>query len=290
MVMQMSVINPGGDPSSPLIVDVDADPPKRPVDAHRYATFNFTGKVDIPVLQYARIVLQEDGKVHFRGYVYYWKKEGQKLTIQCRGEEELLMHRYSPRHGWQMAGGPDQSMNTIYLSHIFEDTAPSQVVDPLGVIHNSGGLFLANSFIPQFKWTAYDIPHWIWKLPGWGTNSRIGSAALYIEGLLLPRQASYAACAALENSSYADVNDLYVNLDGTTYIPAWLLHLSALNGFDTGVRRGQIDKANTPLTGNLQLNVNRWADVFISMATFYGLTVHWRYGLTNTYLDAINES
>ena len=50
MSMQMGVINPGMDPSSPLIVDVDADPPKRPVDAHRYATFNFTGKVNIPVL------------------------------------------------------------------------------------------------------------------------------------------------------------------------------------------------------------------------------------------------
>ena len=284
-MLELTITKPDG---TAFFADIDAEAPKRQSDPQRYSTFNFTGSFEIPVDLYDWIKLKEDGNVLFRGYVYYRKKQGQKITINCRGEEELLMHRFSPRHGWQMAGGPTQDMNTIYLTHIYEDGAPSQVLDPLGVIHNSGGIFLANSNIPQTKWTY--VSGWIWKLAGGGTSSRIGTAALYIEGLLLPRQSTYAAMAATTNSAYADATDLWINLDSSTYVAAWLLHISALNAFDSHVRRGTIDKSSTAMTGNLQLNVNRWADILINTAIFYGLSPHWRYTDLYTYFDALDES
>ena len=287
-MMQMYVTNPDG--SAPFIVDVDCEPPKRPYDAHRYSTFNFSGKFDIPVNQYAWIKLVEDGKVHFRGYVYYWKKEGQKISIQCRGEEELLMHRYSPRHGWYGSGSTLITLSTIRLTHIFEDGAPSQVADAWGVIHNSGAIFLANSCIPRrdFSWINYSGN--VWYLNNAGTSSRIGSADIYVEGTLFPMRASLANCVSTTNSVYSDATKLYINFDSSTFVPAWLLHISAMNAFDTHIRRGTIDKSSLSFNGNLQLNLNRWGDFLVNMAGAVGLTPHWRYGNDYTYFDAIDES
>ncbi len=290
--MQMEVLNPGQ--SAPVIVDVNAEAPNRPVDAHRYSTFNFTGRIEVPVRPYARIFLSEDGQYYFRGYVYYMKRQGEKITIQCRGEEELAWHRYSPRHGWTGSGSQTLGASEIRITHIFEDGAPSQTPDYWSVVHNSGAIFLMNSAIPQTIWPVYNVtyPNWCFKLVGGGTNSRLGTAPIYVEGLYFPRKGSISECLANLNSAYADALDLYIQFDWTTYMASYFLHISALNAFDTGIRRGNIDHdaASIPIDGNIQMNVNCWGDFLVNLAETLGLTPHWRYEADHTYFDAINEA
>ena len=289
MSFEVTITNPGLG-SQPFIIDVDVEAPKRPVDAHRYSTFQFTCPKDVPIAQYAWVKVKDNSTVLFRGYVFYYKIEGYKRTVQCRGEEELLMHRYTARHGYQSADDPAYTISIMNLSHVFEDNEPHQTADIYGCIHNTGLIYLANSQVPWTPWTWVSNSPYVWALLGGGTNSRIGTANLFIEGKLLTRQSSYANLIATTNSCFGDANNLFINIDYTSYQTAWNCHISATNFKDTHVRIGTLNKATEVLDGNLQLCDNRIADVLINMAIYYVLTPHWRYTDSYTYLDCIDES
>jgi len=150
-----------------------------------------------------------------------------------------------------------------------------------------------NSTIPPTKWQVYNVnyPNWCFKLAGGGTNSRLGTAAIYVEGMYFPRKSTIGECLANVNSAYADASDLYIQFDWTTYMASWFLHISSLNAFDTGIRRGNIDQdvLDTSMNGNIQMNVNCWGDFLVNAAGAFGLTPHWRYEADHTYFDATNE-
>ena len=292
MSFEVTITNPGKN-ATPFVIDVDVEAPKRPVDPHRYSTFQFScNRWKVPVSQYAWVMVKDSGLILFRGYVYYWKAEGDKLTVQCRGEEELLMHRYTGRHGYQSADGPQFTYTTQLLTHVYEDNEPHQTPDIYNVVHNTGLLYLANSQIPWTLWSIISIAtnHNVYMLPGGGTNSRIGTSNIVVEGKLLTRVATYALMLSTVNSCFGDATNLYIDVDDSYYVCYANLHISATNFKDTHVRIGTLDKATTALDGNLQLCDSRIADELINLAIYYGLTPHWRYTDSYTYLDCINEA
>jgi hypothetical protein len=355
-MIEVQITNPGG---TAFTMDVNCDAPTRPVDAHRYAEFSFTTNRYSPIAQYAWVKAAERGHVLFRGYVFSFNTKGNKLQVKCRGEEELLMHRFSPRMGY------GQAENT-YLDELFSDLAPTQVLNSHSNKGVTGMLFLANSSMPPGAWwlnsarqknawastatyfagdivtysgytyeslTSYgninnvpssigvDSAYWRkitnwwpytpypvstasgtwpsiacgWKLPGWGTNSRLGATpTMYLEGDAMTQYATYAsfatAPASAEAKFFMDSTDLYFNLDPQHFGAGWRLALTAYNAFDTHVRTGTINKSTTQILGNVQMDFQRCSDVIINFATYFGLTPHYRYGSDYTYLDLIDES
>jgi hypothetical protein len=223
------------------------------------------------------VVATEDRRTLFRGYVQKPKiKNTNSRELSCKGEEDLLLRRYTGRFAYQAS--------TRYLGQVFQSDAPSQVADSYGVTGNVGLLFMANSMIPYhgnvvispdvpaYDWFALEYD-WIYKLTGLGTSSRIGTADIYYEGTLLPRVDSLEELKATDISSFGDASDLYVRVDSDPlnwgFGPKAML--LAANAYDTGVRMGTIDSASTLLTGNVQMNFDRILDILIDLAEFYGL-------------------
>jgi hypothetical protein len=248
-------------------------------------------------MRYAHVVAKEDNRVFFRGYVSKPKiKDRQTRELTCKGEEDLLLRRRSPRFAYQVS--------TRRLYHAFQSDPPNQTADTYGVTGNVGLLFMANSSIPyvgntvigsapiEYDWWALTTD-WIYKLSGLGTKSRIGSAAIYAAGKLLPRVNSYDDLLNVDISCFSDENDLWVRLDEADdkdrcgFGPKYPMF--AENCYDTGIRQGTIDHPETVLTGNLQLNYDRMMDVIKDLAEFYGLNPRFRRERDATYLDCLDE-
>ena len=296
--MELTVTNPG---QAPFILDAACDSVVRPVDAHRCSEFRFTTARSDPVQPSAWIKLKDCGRVLFRGYVFSFKVEGDKKSVYCRGEEELLMHRYTPRHGYQNVGdsGDPTSMR---LCHVFESDEPNQVPDRYGVVHNSGLIFLANSALPGLRWLSEapvcpgctPLSAFVHKLSGWGTKSRIGEHDIYFEGIRCTPAPTYSYCTGKGNSYYRDSDDMYIHA-GDQYSDQIRLypghsHVSAANAFDTHIRKGIINKDDTQLALPLQVCKHRYADILINVANQHKLTPHWRYENDYTFFDAFDEA
>jgi hypothetical protein len=284
--------------ADPIEIDADSWSLKEYQDAHRAAEFTINCARQVPVQRYAHVIAKEDRRVLFRGYVAKPRIKNIKTReLQCKGEEDLLLKRYTGRYAYQAS--------THYLAHAFQSDMPSQTADSYGLTGSIGMLAMANSMIPfngnvlttgtiHYDWWAYGSD-WIYKLAGLGLNSRIGAANIYAEGVLLPRVDSFAELQATEISCWSDANDLWVRLDdgGTdetlnhNFGPK--ITMLAENCYDTGIRMGQIDLDDTLLTGNLQLNYDRILDTLIDLAEFYGLNPRFRRDANCTYLDALDD-
>ncbi len=250
----------------------------------------------VPIKRYAHVVATDGGRVYFRGYVKKPKIVNmQSRELSCMGEEDLLLRRYSGRYSYQAS--------THYLGHVFQSDPPSQAADGYGVTGSVGMLFMANSVIPyhgsvtvagspapHFDWDAAGVD-WIYRLPGLGLNSRIGSADIYAEGTLLPRVDSYAELETTDISCFSDADDLHIRLDNSVLNRGFgpRMCIMAENAYDTGVRMGNIDLQNTLLTGNLQLAFDRMLDIINNIAEFYGLNPRFRRTRDHTYFDALDE-
>ena len=289
--MEILITNAGKDP---IEIEADSWSLKEYQDAHRAADFSIQCSRNIPIQRYAHVVAIENRRVLFRGYVKSPKiKNIRTRELTCKGEEDLLLRRYTGRFAYQAS--------THYLGQVFQSDAPSQVVDSYGVTGNVGLLFIANSMIPlhgnvittgtpAYDWFAVGVD-WIYKLAGIGLDSRIGSANIYAEGTLLPRVDTYTELEATAISCYSDDDDLYVRLDDASLYTGFgpKMMMLAENAYDTGVRMGTIDLSTSLLTGNLQLNFDRVMDVLIDMAEFYGLNPRYRRERNYTYLDCLDE-
>lgn len=290
--MEILITNEDQDP---IEIEADSWDLKEYQDAHRAAEFNIKCSRHIPIQRYAHVVATEDRRVLFRGYVRNPKIKNIKTReLSCKGEEDLLLRRYSGRFAYQ-------SESSRRLVHAFQSGAPNQTADAYGVTGNVGLLSIANSMIPfhgnvlttgtpAYDWFAHGHD-WIYYLKGLGLNSRIGTADIYAEGTLLPRVATYAELESTAISCWSDANDLWVRLDDTALNPGFgpRMMMLAENCYDTGVRMGTIDLPTTELTGNLQLNFDRIMDVLIDLAEFYGLNPRFRRSANCTYFDALDE-
>lgn len=278
----------------PIEIDVDSWDLTEYRDAHRAAVFKIKCSRMIPISRYAHVVASEGKEVLFRGYIQKPKiKNKQTRELTCKGEEDLLLHRYTGRHSYLL--------NSRKLIHAFQSDPPSQSADVYGVTGNVGLLFQANSKIPyngkvitsgtpQYDWF-YHGHDWIYYLKGLGLDSRIGNANIYADGLLLPRVADFATLEATAISSWSDVNDLWVRLDDADYSfgfgPKQLM--LAENCYDTNIRLGTIDLPTAVIAGNIQLNTDRILDIIIDLAEFFGLEPRFRRTAEYTYLDLLKD-
>lgn len=278
----------------PIEIEADSWDLREYADASKAAEFSIQCSRKIPIQRWAHVVATEGNDVLFRGYVSSPKiKNINTRELVCKGEEHLLLRRFTGRFSYQASAR--------VLDHVFQSDAPSQTADSYGVTGNVGMLFMANSLIPYhgnvlttgtpaYDWWATGAD-WIYKLSGLGLNSRIGDADVYAEGLLLPRQSSYAALEATDVSCYSDDDDLYVRLDDSDYNvgfgPRYCMF--AENAYDTYIRKGTIDLPSTVLTGNLQVNFTRILDILIDFAEFYGLNPRFRRTRDYTYFDALDD-
>jgi hypothetical protein len=297
--MEVEITNPG---QSPFIIDVNCEAPSRPVDAHRYAEFKFSADRDYPIQQYAWIKLSERGHVYFRGYVFTWNRKGQKISVNCRGEEELLMHRYSPRMGYELNPFPGSVSGWEYgmhLDEIFSDLAPTATPNTYGNIGVTGMLFLLNSSFPQGQWWLdtwtehLPVPINGRKLPGFGSD-RLGlTPQIYAEGDTITQETVYADFVEVPTDGskfFIDESDLYLHLDLDHHMAEFRLAWACFNAFDTHIRLGQVDKADTQAYGSMQFNNTRWADIIIDFAEYFKIVPHFRYSANNTYLDLLDEA
>lgn len=288
--LEILITNAG---KEPIEIEYDSWSLKEYQDAHRAADFKIQCSRRIPITRYAHVVATEDSRTFFRGYIQKPSITNlQTRELSCKGEEDLLLRRYTGRYAFQAA--------TNKLVHAFQSDAPSQVADTYGVTGNVGLLFMANSMIPYhgnvittgtpaYDWFAHEHD-WIYYLAGLGSTSRIGNtAAIYAEGKLLPRVADLATLENTAISCYSDADNLWIRLDDTDYNPGFgpKYMILAENCYDTGVRMGTIDLPSTTLTGNLQLSFDRILDVLIDLAEFYGLNPRFRRTQDYTYLDAL---
>ena len=289
--MEILVTNAEKDP---IEIEADSWDLREYADASKAAEFSIKCSRKIPIQRWAHVVATEGNDVLFRGYVTSPRiKNINTRELVCKGEEHLLLRRFTVRFSYQASARR--------LAHVFQSDAPSQVADSYGVTGNVGMLFMANSLIPYYGnvltagTPAYDWyamgADWIYKLSGLGTDSRIGTANIYAEGKLLPRQSTYAALQATAISCYSDASDLWVRLDNASYNvgfgPRYCMF--AENAYDTGVRMGTIDLGSTVLTGNTQLNFTRILDILIDFAEFYNLNPRFRRGKDYTYFDALDD-
>lgn len=286
--MEILITNAGEDP---IEIEADTWDLTRYKDAHRASDFRISCSRRVPVQKYAHVIAKDGSKTLFRGYVKSPKlKNINTRELNCKGEEDLLLRRCSGRYSYV------PSARTI--GHAFQSDVPSQAADTYGVTGNLGALFIANSLIPFHgmvltagdpyqDWYSYGSGK-IYKLAGLGTDSRIGSAAIYSEGLLLPRVDTFAELQATPISCWSDTEDLWVRCDDTAY-HGWgpRKALFAANAYDTGVVAGNIAKTATYLTGQLTLDFDRILDLLIDLAEFNLTVPVFRYGADHTYLDTL---
>ena len=289
--MEILITNAG---KEPIEIEADSWSLKEYQDAHRAADFTIQCSRNVPITRYAHVVATEDRRVLFRGYVSKPKIKNIKTReLSCKGEEDLLLRRYTGRFAYQA--------DTRHLIHAFQSDPPNQAVDAYGVTGNVGLLAIANMMIPYhgnvittgtpaYDWFAHGHD-WIYYLAGLGLDSRIGDANIYAEGTLLPRVDTYAELEATAISCWSDADDLWVRLDdaalNTGFGPRYMM--LAEDCYSTGVEMGNIDLPATELTGNLQLNFDRILDVLVDLSEFYGLNPRFRRAKECTYFDALDE-
>lgn len=194
----------------------------------------------------------EHGKTTFLGYIaenpqsYH---EGQK-TIVAYGAENLLWAYPCPLQTYWGT--------TVYLSQVFGHADPDTTTDKDNI---PGLLFAANSQIPpgwredtlptdtDDRWIAHgpgeiiDAINGIVKYPNMGTRSRIGTAAIFVDGYPYTDVASYADMASGTAAVWRDEDDLYIRFwVAGALVPHFRnAPVYAKNAFDTRCRFGSID-------------------------------------------------
>ncbi len=287
--MEILVENVGEDP-----IEIDADnwDLTRYRDANRPSEFKIDCSRRVPVKPYARVIATDGGETLFRGYIQRPKiKNINQRELNCKGEEDLLLRRHTGRYSY----APDSRV----LAHAFASDAPSQTADAYDVSMCPGLLWIANSIIPfygnlittgtpVYDWYYYGSDN-IYKLAGLGSDSRIGTSDIYMEGLLLPRQSSFANLQATALSCYSDANDLWVRCDNATYNHGFgpQVMLCADDAYATGVEMGSIANSDTYLKGNFQCESDRILDILIDLAEFHNLIPFFRYEADHTYFDVL---
>jgi len=289
--MEILITNVG---SEPIEIDADSWELKEYRDTHRAAELTIKCSRKVPITRYAHVIASEGHKVLFRGYIQQPRIKNIKTReLLCKGEEDLLLRRFTGRYSYV----PSQRR----LIHAFKSDVPNQTADAYGVTRNVGLLFMANSLIhyygnvitsgtPHYDWVA--LGSWIYKLPGLGLNSRIGSANIYSRGLLLPRVYNWDEFVNTTTiGRYSDATDLYVKINDSDHNIGFgpLLPLFAENAYDTGVRLGQLDQPETVLTGNFQTTYDRILDILIDLAEYHQLQPRYRRDREHTCLDVLKD-
>ncbi len=276
------------------------------------------GKVVVPrktpAIKKSWIRAVEDGQTKFLGYISRKPAiSGAKKTIEVRGVEALLWERYAGNYGYP---GNDFDIPYIRLQHIFSSDPPNQGYDRWHIKGSIGLLWYAQSKIPLGRgyftkgyvpfpyggdprplpirgpWHLFDFDEWVYRLPGGGKKSRLGTKNIYINGSLITEEATYAAMKASSSMAiYRDDNDLYAKPYDSSG-----LYLGELNNdwfadmaFDCRIRLGTLDKYDDYITAPLKTGFNRIGDILTSIAPIHDLNVRWRYAGNICYMDVLED-
>lgn len=213
---------------------------------------NVTLSVDVPTTHNQWIRAVEFGKTAFLGYISenpQSYRRGQK-TIVAYGADNLLWECPCPLQTYWGA--------TVYLSQVFGHADPDTTTDKDNI---PGLLFAANSLIPpgwredtlptdtDDRWISHgpgeiiDATNGIVRYPNMGTRSRVGAAAIFVDGYPYTDVASYADMASGTAAVWRDEDDLYIRFwQSGALVSHWRnAPVYAKNAFDTRCRFGSID-------------------------------------------------
>lgn len=241
-----------------------------------------------PTLPGGWIRAEDGGKTKFLGYIVGTptiSPNGAK-TILAYGVEALLWYSPCPLQSYWA--------KDVLLSQVFGHADPDTSAQAYGI---PGLIFAANSMIPPGflndtqpaettdDWIAHgpaqivDAANGIVKYPNLGTRSRVGSAAIFVDGYPYVEKASYALMAAGDVAVYRDENDLYLrHWLSDAPIHGWKnAAVMAKNAFDTRCRFGGID---TDSALDVQLLVDPLAetgDILFNLARSVGQYIKFEY-------------
>jgi hypothetical protein len=231
---------------------------------------------EIPIKQFAQVLIIESGDPVFRGYVEGYKIDvlrGKTLTLA--GMEKLLTYRYMPDTFFPA--------EDITLDKLFQDDC---------VLNESPGMLaIGNSMIPPgWAYEYANAANNTVKLTGFGTSSRLGSRDLYFIGYEYLRQISPQFGLSLldyvDLTYFRNASDLWIRIDHN-YSRSWPDRGGILcdGAFDTSVRLGACP--TTLLKGDLQTysGDDNVADLMTDLILSHELHPHIRDTKTNTFFD-----
>jgi hypothetical protein len=298
--MDWYITAPGG---QEYFVDASDWELTRVLDASRPSEGKIVIPRSTPALKKSWVRAEEDGQNRFLGYISRHPSiSGAKQNVEVRGVEALLWQCHTGNYGYMaaVAGTP-----FTRLQHIFSSDAPTQGYDRWRQKGAIGLIWYANSRIPPGRgyftkgyvpypyggeasglvargpWVLFDFSRYIYRLPGGGTNSRIGSAPIYLNGSLMAEKETYADLQSSSDiSCYRDTADLFVKIYDTAglYLGELNNEFFANNWRDTKVRLGQLDRYDTYLDAPFRVgHENLIGDLLLGIAEVHEQNVRWRY-------------
>lgn len=255
---------------------------------------------DTPALEKQWVRAEEDCQTKLIGYISRHPSiSGAVKELEIKGCEDLLWSRPCPKITY--------SASDTTLNHLFADKQPWVWPDPLATYQVAGLLNSANSYMLP-GWRAPELPtpapmtdepgvcagprlmenqpNGIIKFRFCGKKSRLGTSDIYHDCNKFPEFNSLASLtASAAPGIYRDDIDLYI------YIPqdvvqgidsigfGWVYgNFFAYNAFDTKVRRGVIDLADTVISDPIRVGPDSLiGDICANIAYVHKQKIRFRY-------------
>lgn len=235
---------------------------------------------EVPIKQFAQVLIIESGEPIFRGYVESYdidESRGKELTLA--GMEKLLTYRYMPDAFYPVG--------SITLDDLFSHACTLN--------EQPGMLTIGNGMIPPgWGHVIEDADNNTIKLPRMGTDSRLAKKDLFFIGYEYLRELapvfSYSELAYIDLTYYRNAVDLWVRIDHN-YSRSWADRggLICDGAFDTTIRLGACP--TTSLMGDLQTYAGEdaVADLMTDTLLAHGHHLHIRDTRSLTYFDIDDE-
>jgi hypothetical protein len=231
---------------------------------------------EIPVLQFAEVLIVESGKPSFHGYVEQYSIDSKRTkTLTLAGMERLLMERWTPDFFYP-AGST--------FAKLFADACTLN--DPPGL------LAIANGLIPIGRaYTVHSVANNVICLEGAGLTSRYGNRNLYFIDYKylkeLPSVHDVGGLDYVDMTHFRNQQDLYIRIDHN-YSRGWMDRGGVIcdGAFDTSVRLGNCD-ISLVLKGDLTTSAldDNIADLITNIILSHGYHLHLRDTKNALYLD-----
>lgn len=231
---------------------------------------------DVPVKQFAEIIMLDSHRPVFRGYVEnYQIDENREREVTVAGMERQLMNRIMPD-----AFYPEGTLFTELFSH-------TPTINKL-----PGMLMIADSLVaPGWNFSYQNETNNTVKLPGMGTASQWAERDLYFIGYqyLRPLTAVHDVdeLAYIDLTYYRNASDLWVRID-EDYSRGWPYRggLIVDGAFGTSIELG-VCPADAALRGDLQTYAgeDKMADLMVDIIRSHEYYLHLRDGIDRLYLD-----
>ncbi len=257
---------------------------------------------NVPINQYARVVITDENETLFIGYVERYKNTKSDKTFYCKGIENLLYHRFLHKWNYAQALQFDGTMVEFTLGDLIKDHyTAGYPITPATKANCPGLLQVANGLMPWYmSFTVYDASKQIIKYTGWGTASRLGASPVlyYIDDRGVQPLTKVNALTDLQSTDiayYIDATDLYIRHTTNTgagnvsAVDYWYYsgRIIAENCFDTLMRIGDIDYDYAALVGFLKVDHTKpVGQTLFSVLKSFGLYTSVRYQDGYGYIDA----